>query len=47
MSSAQSEIKRVTTQKLREMKSRGERISMLTNYIRSNDLPCSKCSTCH
>ena len=32
MSSAQSEIKRVTTQKLREMKERGEKISMLTAY---------------
>ena len=32
MSSAQPEIKRVTTQKLREMKERGEKISMLTAY---------------
>ncbi|HNE51482.1 MAG TPA: 3-methyl-2-oxobutanoate hydroxymethyltransferase, partial [Chitinophagales bacterium] len=32
MSTAQSEIKRVTTQKLREMKNRGEKISMLTAY---------------
>lgn len=32
MSSVQPEIKRVTTQKLREMKERGEKISMLTAY---------------
>jgi 3-methyl-2-oxobutanoate hydroxymethyltransferase len=32
MSAAQSEIKRVTTQKLREMKERGEKIAMLTGY---------------
>jgi len=32
MSSIQPEIKRVTTQKLREMKERGEKISMLTAY---------------
>jgi len=32
MSAIQSEIKRVTTQKLREMKERGEKISMLTGY---------------
>ena len=32
MSAAQGEIKKVTTHKLKEMKQRGEKISMLTGY---------------